>query len=72
MVWKTHRQVGLEVEDRAAGGWGAAHLPGPPGGLGEVPGRPQGPGPGGHRRTPDPQSGGYLPLGGTEPPVRGK
>ena len=47
MVWKTHQQVGIEVEDRRPGEEVLLDLPGPQGGAGEVPGRPQGPGAGG-------------------------
>jgi hypothetical protein len=47
MVMKTYRQVGVEVEDRAARGGGPLDLPGPQGSAGEVPGRPQAAGAGG-------------------------
>ena len=46
-VWRTHRPVGIEVEDRRPGGGGALDLPGPQGGAGALPGRPQAGGAGG-------------------------
>ena len=46
-VWRTHRPVGVEIEDRRPGEEVLLTLPGPQGGGGEVPGRPQAGGAGG-------------------------
>jgi hypothetical protein len=70
MVWKTHRQVGIEVEDRRPGEE-VPDLPGPQRCPGEVPGRPQAGEAGGLRRAPYTRGGYHLQAGGSGTSSRG-
>ena len=62
MVMQTHRQVTVEVEDRRPGEEVLLYLPGPQGGPGALPGRPQAAGAGGERRPPHPRHAPHLPA----------
>ena len=62
MVWKTYRQVAVELEDWRPGEEGTLDLSGPQRGSGALPGRSQEGGAGDERRPPYPRGAPHLPA----------